>query len=662
MTVKKIPISKSSRIIRQQALAVVQTLMDAIVELVTNSDDSYTRLEKKNIEYSGKIEIYITREKGGKCTEFKIRDYAEGMSRDKIEKAIEYGGTTSEFTEGQSVRGLLGRGLKESIIALGEGFIYSYSVKVNSVKENNINCAKIWWDDKKNEALYEMLEPEAFETNDEQINEFINSKKNGTLIKILIRNDKIKVPGFGIFAKQLANHYALRDINSSSNRKIILIFEDHGRNKIINEQIIKFIPPGGQLRCDKKISFKKNKGFLQIKIWENKTPLTNQPVRNDPFSLAGILIKTKGAVLDNQLFKYDGDPAAYYFFGEIYSEDIAKRIRELSAKGAESRIIDLARKGLNWRSDDYCKEIMEIIEENLKPLVLEKKKELDKAISKELPKKTQKILENICDLLNKLAKEESLEIKTNLPTEDIQKLTIIPAYTNIQIGKPRNFSIYAPSELIRENGAIVETNSDNENIKIKLNNSRKLGLSGELKLNQHPSNSNVWYNFFEVIGKEVDEEASILCKLGKERAMSVVRVVPEIDDGGTIKPETKKKGGLFSDILPSFDTNPYIPRVQYDKNSGIINIFVNFPSVKRYLGPDLSEIEFRDDSKAILAELVGEAFCKELARQKIETSGISMQNEGQIDAFNTEVNNMQRKYLDKIHENIMFLKRRSNNT
>lgn len=82
-----------------------------------------------------------------------------------------------------------------------------------------------------------------------------------------------------------------------------------------------------------------------------------------------------------------------------------------------------------------------------------------------------------------------------------------------------------------------------------------------------------------------------------------------------------------------------------------MKIYIKFPGVQRYLTSDLKEIESREDSRAILAELIGEAFCKVLARKKLEKNEIF--GDSQIDAFNSEVNNMQKKYLDKIHELIL---------
>lgn len=126
MAIKEIPIAKPSRLIMQDAKSAIQHFSDAVVELVTNSDDSYKRLEENGAKHSGKIEIYVSRAKGGKIREFYIQDFAEGISREKLEEIIAFGGEVSGFSEGKSVRGLFGRGLKQAIIALeGEAEIFT---------------------------------------------------------------------------------------------------------------------------------------------------------------------------------------------------------------------------------------------------------------------------------------------------------------------------------------------------------------------------------------------------------------------------------------------------------------------------------------------------------------------------------------------------------
>jgi len=167
----------------------------------------------------------------------------------------------------------------------------------------------------------------------------------------------------------------------------------------------------------------------------------------------------------------------------------------------------------------------------------------------------------------------------------------------------------------------------------------------ELNLKPHPKNPNIYYNFFKVRGREPDKEAYISCKLGHQEVSALV----------VVKKPTKKrkrKGGFISEIREDNLSNP-IQRVEYEEGTGIIKIYVHFPGVARYFPSGLKEVEQKEESKVILAELIGEAFCRVLARRKLEEGGISIASEGQIDAFNSEVNNFQKKYLDKIHEIIL---------
>lgn len=514
MSAQLIPYSKDSRVLIQQAEATIQNLPDAAVELITNCDDSYDRLENTD-QHCGKIEFYASRESGGRCQTFWIRDYAEGLNKEKLEKAIIYGEESSGFQEGKSVRGLLGRGLKESIIGLGEGIILAR-------KDDILNIVKIWREGKN--AYYDFIGKEIIEQNDQDINNFIDSKGNCTFIKIKVKNEKIKIPECDKFILQITNHYALRDINSSKNRDVILNFEDLKR-KLKNSSHIKFAPSDGELIINKTLYLPKYRDSIQIKIWESPISLNSQPVRYDPFSRAGILIKTENAILDNQLFEHDGNPAAFYFYGEAYCDGIAQKLREANKQGKETEIIDSTRKGLNWRSD-YCGAIQKTINEQLTPLIQRKRKELEKGEKKEVPNAKKKVLKNICKVLDKLARKEFKEWEGPLQKE-FHELTLIPAFTTIEVDKPRPLSIYAPKELIESSGTKTSVKSDRGDIQILLPGSKRLGLSWDINLDQHPTNPNMYYKSFKIIGREIGKEAFIYCKLGDQEAGAEVKVVEE---------------------------------------------------------------------------------------------------------------------------------------
>lgn len=131
---KVLPVNEG-RLVCEQAKATVKSILDAIVELVTNSDDSF-----KTIEQGGEridkaiIEIKISRAIGGNCKELIISDSAAGMNRDDLlNEAIKFGGETGGRKKGRKVRGFFGRGLKESIIALGEGIILHLNIKLQII-------------------------------------------------------------------------------------------------------------------------------------------------------------------------------------------------------------------------------------------------------------------------------------------------------------------------------------------------------------------------------------------------------------------------------------------------------------------------------------------------------------------------------------------------
>ena len=333
--VKELPINP--RIIEQMAKATVKNIVDAAVELITNCDDSYRRLEEQGAETTGRIEVFVSREKGGICRDFWLRDHAEGMTRDELEKAIEFGGETSGFEAGRGVRGLFGRGLKEAIISQEEA-------QISTIKGKTLNTAKVWWDKSRKKPLYglsdEIQAPSVELRRDAGIKD-----GNGTMVKIKVQNEKIRVPECDNLKRQISQHYALRDINSSRKREVLLTFHDFKRGGSTRRNIrISFEGPEGELVCERKTTIPEYGDKLTITIFKSPTPLDSP--RLNPFAKAGMLIKTEAAILDCQLFKYETDPAALYFWGEVYCECIAERIKQ-----GDIGIIDPNRGGIEWRHE-----------------------------------------------------------------------------------------------------------------------------------------------------------------------------------------------------------------------------------------------------------------------------------------------------------------------
>ncbi len=606
------------RLIIQSAKATVKNLVDGVVELITNSDDSYCELEESGNTTSGVIEIYVNRMKGGICKTLRIKDYAEGMSNIELIEALEFGGETSGFYSGKNVRGFFGKGLKETIIGLGEG-------EIIAIKNGKKYKTRLWVEKKITKYDDNLLKT----TED-------TNEKNGTEIIIKITNEKIRIPESDKFVKQLSNHYALRDINSNSKRKLNLVFEEltprskrHGPSTTTYR--VSFIP----LNTIKNEEIETNiEGFneiLKINIAESKTPLEYQ--KHSPFNLAGILIRTSGAILDNQLFKYENEPAAYYFYGSAYCLGLEMRLKK-----DETQLIDPNRHGLDWE-EEYCQAIERTIEKALEPYVIRKKNEIkqNKPVSK-INESAKKMFNKLSNLLNQIAKEE-LGDETDRPPEpppNILGLTIIPPNARVQKDKTRTLLVMVPTNLIEqeENKISIETN--NEYI-YPLNWSLNLEKS-----NKYPETISSGY--FKVATRSFEGKAIITVKLGNQSASARIIIAPP----KILGPRHKKNGGFISDFDIDNGLRTGGQRVSYDQETGMVFINIKFPSTSRFIKDSLEGADL-PEGRMLLTELVGEVFFRRLSYESFETGGY-IPGEGQIDAYNNKINELQNKYLHKIQD------------
>src|SRR6266508_285818 len=116
----------ADRVALQQAdQAIRKDVLRALVEIITNSNYSYSRLEDAGIPVSGEIVIDILRKH--KDSVIRVRDYAEGMDDVRMDRVVgTYGEATSGLKEDKHVRGIWGRGLKDAIFGLGYGYVCSF--------------------------------------------------------------------------------------------------------------------------------------------------------------------------------------------------------------------------------------------------------------------------------------------------------------------------------------------------------------------------------------------------------------------------------------------------------------------------------------------------------------------------------------------------------
>ena len=186
------------RVIKQLSdSAIKKDPIRALVELITNSDDSYRRLESRDISTSGNIMIEVVRKH--KNAIFRVIDQAEGFDAQTMDERVGwFGSDTSGLTKGFDVRGFFGRGLKEAILGLGRGSVIS--VKDGCLYQCILN----------EEVLYEREIPTKVDKSQrKKLNEEFGINENGTVISITVTKAGINIPLIDTLIPQLERYFSL---------------------------------------------------------------------------------------------------------------------------------------------------------------------------------------------------------------------------------------------------------------------------------------------------------------------------------------------------------------------------------------------------------------------------------------------------------------------
>jgi len=326
----------ADRALIQLATSVVRgDPVKSLVELITNSDDSYRRIGSRNDPSFGRIVVTFNRRMNG----FIVLDFAEGMSVDSMDECVgTYGSDASGFRTGCSVRGFYGRGLKEAILGLGSG-------SVLSIKDGFLNQCSL-----NEDGLYTRHE-QTRATLSDYLELGISLGKNGTSVQVLITKIK-RMPGWGWIAYALSNHWSLRDIMQSPQRRVIL-------TDGLKSEILSYKNPLGTLVLSRqRLPIPGFKATLDLNVYMAERPLSQEGYTRN----GGILIRSRNAIHESTLFKFDYSPYAVRLFGEARCDFI----EELMSKG--ELVINDKRDGLDPHHP-FTKILRKVIENELQPII-----------------------------------------------------------------------------------------------------------------------------------------------------------------------------------------------------------------------------------------------------------------------------------------------------
>lgn len=609
--------------LQQADQTIKKDVVRAIVELVTNSDDSYRRMEQKNCvqdQTFGLIRVCIRRRH--EAGSVSVSDCAEGMTPERMDKCVgKYAEETSGANEGMTVRGFFGRGLKEAILGLGEG-------AVRSVSDGRFTHASIAID---REAPRYKRE-KAIRATKAIRNQLGLSSEKGTTVEIIINRTGVRIPQISNLRTRIERHFALREILSNPKRKLILVeLDSRGRDK--REFRLDYRSPVGEQIHKETVDIPGYPGAnLEIEVFRSASPLEG-PALDRESAEGGFIVKSSRAVLDLTIFRFEHDPGAERLFGKISCDFIDT----LLARGEP--LVKADRTGIDW-SHDFAKALKRAAESFLQPIV---DAERDALKESRREAATRELKEKIASALPELNKIAQAELGRTVPGEEPEipfvpegGFGFVPDYAQVLAGKQAMVLLRALESDTRKAGIMVEISSESEMVLVH---------TEQVVLERDPNHSSILSAKVIIEGRQVGAESIITAATSDSRAEAFVQVISKRKPIEEHEPQ--RNPGLFQGFRFDELADPHY-RARFE--GGTIVVAVSAPSVSPYIGPGGTGSRETPQGQVMLAELAAEAVCREIARQGVAKGRFISLQGAETDAIQREYIRLQNQYTARIHE------------
>lgn len=616
----------------------------ALVELITNADDAYLKMEESGLYASGRIVIRVVPRRSDQSI-YEVFDNATGMDdREMLKKVKRIGADVSGLTEHSGGRSYFGRGLKECMIAFGkasiksikDGIYYEYSSQGVHLEDSP---------HKRNATSQD------FET----LN--VQSGSNGTLIQLFVANDKIKrTPQFSTLARSLQLHYSLRDILQNPRRSVFLQYgskDFRGIWEAKEEKRLTYSAPKGTIVLKKVVKITGFPATATLEVFRATQSIPD--IQEKYASERGFIVASKNAINDVYDFGFGNQ-------GEVFGRVTCQYFDHLLRVEKDSTWLNASRDGIKWRQHEFCNALELAVVHELAPIFKRVEQEAAQTKQSYENAETRKRVKEALEAFNKIAREELEDLgHFGGPIKSKQSNQVPPrlheASSNAQIFRriPNGFA-FTPS-FVRMNIHAPKTITLSLELSESVNKDAKIELTSNMHALQLDRSNLVVSDFLDsaikfndgreevtivrlrtqVSAETNDVEGTVTAKYGNHEAKLEVIV------------QEKSSGSLFSDY--EFDPNaPKEQRVQFIRATGLVRIATSAPSIINYFGPN-GEKQNSKEAKVLLAELILYACCAELVRLKIGQEGIFLEDDPAAisELIKFRINEYKDKFAETIH-------------
>ena len=535
--VRRKPLRVNNRAILQDARqAMGNDLMNALVELITNADDSYTRLDSRGVS---EIRIEVDRSR----RVIWVDDAAEGMTMEQLEERLGgLGERTSGIAENDQVRGFFGRGAKD-VAALGD----VTWITVRDGFQSQLTIGLMSGDD----DAVEIADPIADEPD-----------KHGTTVQLQLR-DGVRIPHSENLAKLLSRHFALIPILTDPARRLVLV-ERGSQKRIVHEM------REGVQRLDL-VRFKLPTypgESIEVTLYEAPESLDEAETGrlNQPQYWRHSLLVTSGRAAYEFWpgSEYSKPPESAYFrrlFGRVNVPMINRLLIESDILSGGEEVVSRNRHGLARGGEHrFSAALDEALTEALRPHIERMRQEALRSNADQTTPKTQRMLNDLASELNDYVREETEAEPGGSGTESGDKLAglrVIPSTRHVEPMRPARLLVrYQPSSPPIQPPIATVTISDDSNTPID----EAITLKDR---------GGYFSSSYRLEGREAESFIELLVRIEREEAPALVlwqdRIYPEIDamrferTRYTMKPGSTRNVRLLAPV----EYHDLCPRVEF---------------------------------------------------------------------------------------------------
>ncbi|MGV8905104.1 MAG: hypothetical protein ACOH15_00720 [Acetobacterium sp.] len=385
MTISVLPVDQRVIDIDSRRFASIEK---ALVELITNCDDSYSRLENRGKDVTGKITIGYERHQNGAF--INVSDQAEGMTSDRLHLVLAYGGAYSSLARGEaSGRGYFGRGMKQAIYGLGHGWI-------ETIREGRIDRIDLYRAGT-GEYLFDDGEGHIPVETDDYARLDIPQDGNGTQVSIVVENQEVSISHFQSLLTSLTNNIYLRDI--LARRNVAIVDLNRPVKSRTPETLIYREPKSEMMIGPDEFGSFSYQGQNYIFTLTLKRATDTELITQGDQRTNGLLVISGTAVFDCQFFQFENQLGTEYLFGTVICEGLSQML----AQGHP--IISDEREGLN-KKDPFVAAFSEAVSQILINTIKSEQLRLSHVDHAKVSQRTNMLVDTVLEKMNRIAVEE----------------------------------------------------------------------------------------------------------------------------------------------------------------------------------------------------------------------------------------------------------------